>query len=126
MARILLDTDVILCWLGGGRPPATLIPQLIERGEVLGWTPMQIADMSFFCRSSDCRTIDWLCQVLETVPTTEEVGRLAGAYLISYMESRHLTPNNAVIAATAVANGIPLWTLSPSLYPIPELQFYSP
>jgi len=126
LAKILLDTDVILCWLGGGQPHATLIPQLIERGDVLAWTPMQLADMSYFCRSSDRQTIDWLCQALETVPTTAEVGKLAGAYLISYMQSQHLTPNNAMIAASAVVNDIPLWTLSRPLYPIPDLKFFTP
>jgi len=42
------------------------------------------------------------------------------------MESRRLSPDCAFIAATAVACGFSLWTMSPQHYPISDIDFFTP
>ena len=44
LAEILLDSDVIIAWLRGYEPFAQLIPDLLERGEFLAWTPISVAE----------------------------------------------------------------------------------
>lgn len=64
--------------------------------------------------------------VLNPVPLTAEVGRKAGRYLKSYARSHGVELADALVAATAFSNNMPLWTLNKRHYPMRDIRFFSP
>jgi predicted nucleic acid-binding protein len=58
------------------------------------------------------------------VPIDAALGRQAGEYLRRYRKSHAVELGDALIAASAVANGAQLWTRNRKHYPLPELKFY--
>jgi predicted nucleic acid-binding protein len=126
LADILLDSDVIIAWLRGYDPFASILPTLLDRGDVLTWTPVSIAEIFAGVRKGEQPQIDNLFIVLEALPLNVEIGRKAGDYLKAYSKSHGVELGDALIAATAYFHGIPLWTLNLKHYPMKDLQFFSP
>ena len=54
------------------------------------------------------------------------VGRHAGGYLSRFGKSHGVEVADALIAAAAVRNGLPLWTGNRRHFPMPDLTFHSP
>lgn len=125
MAEILLDSDVIIAWLRGDDPFAALIPELLQKGEVLTWTPVSIAEIFAGVRKGEDQ-VENLFLVLETVLLSAEIGRKAGHYLRAYSRSHGVELADALIAATAYFSKIPLWTLNRRHYPMRDIRFFSP
>ena len=125
MAEILLDSDVIIAWLRGHDPFITLIPDLLERGEVLTWTPVSVAEIFAGVRRGEERQAENLFLVLETQILSAEIGRKAGQYLHAYSKSHGVELADALMAATAHVNRIPLWTLNKKHYPMRDVRFFS-
>lgn len=126
MAEVLLDSDVIIAWLRGQDPFAELIPGLLQKGEVLTWTPVSVAEIFAGVRKGEEDEVENLFLVLNPVPLTAEVGRKAGRYLKSYARSHGVEPADALVAATAFSNNMPLWTLNKRHYPMRDIRFFSP
>jgi predicted nucleic acid-binding protein len=57
-------------------------------------------------------------------PADAEIGRRAGDYLRRYRKSHGVELGDALIAATAVANGSTIWTRNRKHYPMKELSFF--
>ena len=125
MPEILLDSDVIIAWLRGHDPFAELIPGLVERGNVLNWTPVSVAEIYAGVRKGEENRIENLFLVLEALPLSAEIGTKAGRYLHAYSKSHRVELGDALIAATAYVNGVPLWTLNKKHYPMRDIRFYS-
>ncbi len=126
MAEILLDSDVIIAWLRGYDPFAGLIPRLLEEGYVLAWTPVSVAEIFAGARKGEENQLENLFLVLEAPNLSPEIGRKAGNYLNAFSRSHGVELGDALIAAAAYANGIPLWTLNRKHYPMKEIRFFSP
>lgn len=126
MAEILLDSDIIIAWLRGYDPFASSIPTLLDKGEILAWTPVSIAEIFAGVRKGEEARVENLFLVLEAVPLSAEIGRKAGGYLKTYSKSHGVELGDALIAATAYFNGFPLWTLNRKHYPMKDFQFFSP
>ena len=126
MPEILLDSDVIIAWLRGHDPFADLIPTLLTRGEVLTWTPVSVAEIFAGVRKGEEQQIENLFLVLEPLSLSAEIGRTAGQYMKSYSRSHGVELADALVAATAHFNGLPLWTLNKRHYPMRDIRFFSP
>ena len=126
MAEILLDSDVIIAWLRGYEPFTGMIPALLARGDVLAWTPVSVAEIFAGVRKGEESQLENLFLVLETVPLSGEIGRKAGYYLNAYSKSHGVELGDALIAAAAYFNKLPLWTLNRRHYPMRDVQFFSP
>jgi len=126
VAEILLDSDVIITWLRGSDPIASLVLELLEKGEVVTWTPVSIAEIFAGVRKGEERQIEDLFLILETLPLSTEIGRRAGRYLNAYSRSHGIELADALIAAAAHVRDIPLWTLNRRHYPMRDVQFFSP
>lgn len=126
MAEILLDSDVIISWLRGYDPFASLIPDLLVKGNVLVWTPVSVAEIFAGLRKGEEARIDDLFLVLEALPLTSETGRKAGEYLNRYSKSYGVELGDALIAASAYFSRVPLWTLNKKHYPMRDIQFFVP
>lgn len=126
MAEILLDSDVIITWLRGTLPVAQLIPGLLRDGHVLSWTPVSVAEIFAGARKGEERQLENLFLVLETLALSADVGRKAGQYLRSYSRSHGVELGDALIAAGAHVQDVPLWTLNRRHYPMRDIEFFSP
>lgn len=124
MAEILLDSDVIIAWLRGNDPFVERIPELLDRGEILVWTPISVAEIFAGLRRNEEVRIQNLFSILETLPLGAEAGRKAGHYLSTYSKSHNVTLGDALIAATANLHGMPLWTLNKKHYPMKDIRFH--
>lgn len=124
MAEILLDSDVIIAWLRGNDPFVERIPELLDRGEILVWTPISVAEIFAGIRRNEEVRIQNLFSILETIPLSAEAGRKAGHYLGTYSRSHGVKLGDALIAATANLQGMPLWTLNRKHYPMKDIRFY--
>ena len=58
------------------------------------------------------------------VPVDAEIGRKAGEYLRLYRRSHGVELGDALIAATASAHGLKLWTRNRKHYPMREVSHY--
>lgn len=126
MAEILLDSDVIIAWLRGQQPFPPRIQDLFERGDVLAWTPISVAEIFAGVRKGEEKELGNLFLVLEAVALTAEIGRKAGHYLHAYAGSHGVEIGDAMIAAAAHVHGIPLWTLNRRHYPMRDISFFTP
>ncbi len=126
MAEILLDSDVIIAWLRGSEPITGMIPRLLTQGDVLAWTPVSVAEIFAGIRKGEESQLEDLFVVLETLPLSGEIGRKAGYYLNAYSKSHGVELGDALIAAAAHWNRMPLWTLNKRHYPMRDIQFFSP
>jgi predicted nucleic acid-binding protein len=125
LTEILLDSDVIIAWLRGYEPYLDLIPELLDKGSTLTWTPVSVAEIFAGARKSEEERIGNLFLIFEVLPISQEIGVKAGRYLNIYGKSHGMELGDALIAATAAISGIPLWTLNKKHYPIREIAFFS-
>lgn len=125
MPDILLDSDVIIAWLRGLEPFRSVLPGMLEKGKSLSWTVESVAEIFAGARPKEERDIVNLFIVLELLPLTEEIGKKAGLYLAAYARSHGVELGDAMIAAAASGNKIPLWTLNKKHYPMKDIRFFS-
>ncbi len=124
MAKILLDSDVIIEWLRGHQPFLEDVPKLIEQHSELFWSPVSVAEIFAGVRQNEQSDVSNLFLLLEPVSITMEVGKKAGVYLKSYAKSHNVELGDALIAACASSEGLKLWTLNKKHYPMKEVDFY--
>ena len=123
---ILLDSDVIIAWLRGYDPYTRVIPELLDKGNVLAWTPVSVAEIFAGARKSEEKHIENLFLIFDALPVSPEIGRIAGSYLNLYRKSHGMDLGDALIAATASITGMKLWTLNRKHYPVREIGFFAP
>ena len=125
MAEILLDSDVIISWLRGYEPFAGVLSQMLSEGQILVWTPVSVAEIYAGVRKGQEQDTDSLFLALEVLPLTAEIGMIAGRYVNRYGKSHGVEVMDALIAAAANVNGLPLWTLNKKHYPMRDIRFFS-
>ena len=126
MAKILLDSDIIIEWLRGHEPFVSQIAAMLERHSELFWSPVSVAEIYAGVRKGEEDRTAMLFVLLEPVDISAETGRKAGAYLKSHSKSHPLELGDALIAACALQEGLPLWTLNKKHYPMKDIRFFSP
>src|SRR5689334_16901047 len=124
MAKVLLDSDVIIEWLRGHQPFVDRVPKLLEAHSELFWTPVSVAEIFAGVRKGEDHAAGNLFLLLEPITLSAEHGRKAGAYLKSYAKSHSVELGDALIAACASSAGLKLWTLNKKHYPMKDLDFF--
>lgn len=124
MAKVLLDSDVIIEWLRGHEPFVQQVSKLIEEHSELFWSPVSVAEIYAGIRKGEEEAVANLFLVLEPVAITLNVGKKAGGYLNSYAKSHSVELGDALIAACASTEGLKLWTLNRKHYPMKDVHFY--
>jgi len=125
LAKVLLDSDVLIEWLRGHEPVVQQIGTLIEEHAELFWTPVSIAEIFAGVRKDEEDAVANLFVLLESLPVTPAVGRKAGQYLKSYAKSHGVQLGDALIAACASTERFSLWTLNGKHYPMKDVSCYS-
>jgi predicted nucleic acid-binding protein len=126
LAEILLDSDIIIFWLRGYEPISSVVIRLLDDGESLIWTPVSVAEIFAGVRRSEEERVERLFLILDPLALSGEIGRKAGLYLSTYAKSHNLELGDALIAASAAVNRLPLWTLNRKHYPMKDIRFFSP
>ena len=122
MAKYLLDSDVVIAWL---RRDAGVVDWLKERdaaGDVLGWTPVSIAEIGAGVRPHEAFILGDLARVLQCIELDERVGRKAGAYRLRFGSSHGVEVADALIAAAAHVHGLTLCTRNLRHYPMRDIK----
>jgi predicted nucleic acid-binding protein len=123
VAKILLDSDVIIEWLRGHEPFVTKIPQLLEEHSQLFWTPVSIAEVYAGVRKREQDIVGNLFILFEAVSISPDVGKKAGEYLRLFAKSP-VEIGDALVAACAFVEKLVLWTLNRKHYPMKDLSFF--
>ena len=120
MAKYLLDSDVLI-WLLRGRSETL---QRLERLEgPFGVSVISRAEIWAGAREHEHRQIEELFLGLTAYGVDPAVADRAGTFLQQYRQRhRPLELADALIAATAVVNGLTLVTYNVSHFPMPELR----
>jgi hypothetical protein len=126
LAEILLDSDVIISWLRGYEPISSAVIRLLDAGESLIWTSVSVAEIFAGVRRSEEELVARLFLVLDPLVLSGEIGRKAGLYLSAIGKSHSVELGDALVAASATVNRLPLWTLNRKHYPMKDIRFFSP
>jgi len=124
LAKLLLDSDVIIEWLRGHEPFVTQIAQLLQEHSQLFWTPVSVAEVYSGVRKGDETSTGKLFILLEPVSILPDTGKKAGEYLRTYAKSHGVEIADALVAACAFIENLPLWTLNRKHYPMKDLSFF--
>jgi predicted nucleic acid-binding protein len=124
MAKVLLDSDIIIEWLRGHEPYVQQVPAMIQKHDELFWSPVSAAEIFAGVRKGEEEAIANLFLLLEPVDISIEVGRKAGAYLKAYAKSHSVQLGDALIAACASSESLQFWTLNKKHYPMKDIDFY--
>jgi predicted nucleic acid-binding protein len=120
---MLFDTDVII-WIERGNLKAA---RLLDR------TTLRSISLQTYLELLQCandktqqkRTNDFIRDLqIKVLPLTENIGHRASVYIDQFSLSHGLRAADAIIAATAVENGLPLCSSNAKHYKfIPDLDF---
>jgi predicted nucleic acid-binding protein len=125
VAKIILDSDVIIEWLRGHDPFVQAITKLLEEHAELFWTPISVAEVYSGVRKSEEAQTANLFVLLESVNISAATGKKAGEYLRRYSKSHAVEIADAFVAACAFVEKASLWTLNRKHYPMKDVSFFS-
>jgi predicted nucleic acid-binding protein len=122
---ILVDSDILI-EVSRGRDSAVVSRwiELSKSDALILFSPVTVAELRAGARSAEHAALEALFEALVCVPADTAVGRRAGEYMRRYRKSHTVELGDALIAASAAANGALLWTRNRKHYPMAELTFY--
>ena len=113
---LLVDTDVMVDYLRG-RPEAVTLVQS-QAGRIILSSIVTAELYAGVKGEAELRTVDALLALFRIVPVTAELGRAGGLYKEAYGRSHGVGLADALVAATADAEGAELLTLNVKHYPM--------
>lgn len=125
MSGVLVDSDILIEVLRQ-RHPAIMDAwvELASSGQPVYYSPVSVAELRHGMREHESHHIEHLFSTLTSVPIGEEIGRAAGDYLRAFHKSHAVEMADALIAATASAYGLALWTQNRKHFPMKSVQFF--
>lgn len=114
--RLIIDTDVIIDYLRG---QADAVAYLEELTNPLLISVITVAELYAGVREGEERTaLDRFISVFELIPVTEAIAIKGGLYRRDYRKRHGVGLADAIIAATAEAQGATLVTLNDKHFPM--------
>lgn len=121
---VLVDSDILI-EVCRGRDESILSrwAEMSTSDALILFSPVNEAELWAGARPSEYSSLEALFGALACAHADAAVGRRAGDYLRRYRKSHGLELGDALIAATAAANGAMLWTRNRKHYPMKKLSF---
>ena len=120
MAKILLDTDILISILRGMEPVTQRLDELFRQENSLSYSAVSVAELWQGMRQQDVQGTRHLLHQMECIPVSDAIGQLAGQYLQRFSRSHGLILSDALIAASAATHHANLWTFNRRHYPMSE------
>jgi predicted nucleic acid-binding protein len=122
---VLIDSDILI-EVSRGRDAGILTRwDAVGRSQtVLTCSPVTVAELWHGARPQEHKILEDLFAAIQCVPIDLEIGRRAGDYLKAFAKSHSVELGDALIAATASAHGLELWTRNRRHYPMKDLVFF--
>lgn len=115
----LADTSVLVDYLRGVEPARDLLRSALERGEVVSASVLTRIELSIGMRSAERRATDALVGALRWLPVNAGVAERADALARRYARSHSgIDAVDYCVAASALVNGLELWTLNIKHFPM--------
>jgi predicted nucleic acid-binding protein len=126
MAIYLVDTSVIIDAINGKRHRNQLLLELTEvQGHILGCCPINVAEVYAGMRPKEEARTSAILRTLRYFPLTFPIAELAGQMKFDYgKRGITLSLADAIVAATAIHNGLTLLTDNVKDFPMRELLLY--
>jgi len=120
---VLLDTTVLIDVLRGRQAAVTRLAALRQRGHVPYTTPISVEEIHRGLRDTECHAAIRLFDGLRIVPIGRTEGAQAGDWQRDHAATgTTLAQADCLIAAVAVALGVPLATGNPKGFPMRDLE----
>ncbi len=127
---VLVDTGVLVDVLRARTPEQRLTAQhfraLAPGAGPVAVSVVSIAELTAGVRPAELGPVNALLALLDRVPVEEAIAARAGAYLREFRRSHSVELGDALVAATAVERGLPLWTANRKHFPMSELRWWDP
>ena len=123
-SQCLLDTNVIIDVLRGRESVVPVFRKIVSSGWSIFYSPVCIAEIYAGIKPSEESVVAGFFSALKCIPIDEEIGRKAGRILHQFYKSHRVEMSDALIAASSLAHGLPLWTINKKHFPSPELVFF--
>ena len=119
---LLLDTTVLIDYLRG-RPVVARVHALVERGDVLCTSPVNVEEIVRGLRPNEGSAADQLFDGLRVVPIGRPEGRQAGEWRRRFAtRGTTLSQADCLIAAAAHASAAVLATGNPRHFPMTDVE----
>ena len=116
--HVVLDTTVLIDYLRG-RPAVARVNALLDRGDALCTTPINVEEVVRGLRSAEIAAVDDLFDGLRIVPVGLTEGRLAGEWRRRFAaQGVTLSQADCLIAAAAFSTAAVLATGNPRHFPM--------
>jgi len=121
---ILVDTDVLIEYLRNNEKIVKKFMETYKTDERLCFSPVTLAEIVAGLRKGEETIATKLFGLMECLKIDDGTGHKAGEYLKSFRASHSTEIADALIAATAHLNEVPLWTLNRKHYPMKDVAFF--
>jgi predicted nucleic acid-binding protein len=117
----LVDTSVLVDYLRGVEPARELLMPVLEREELLAASVLSRIELSIGMRASERRATDALVAALQWLSVDAAVAEQADTLARRYASSHPgIDAVDYCVAASALVNGLELWTLNVRHFPMFE------
>lgn len=123
---MVLDTDILIDHFHGNAEATAFVQDALRRGETLIISVATVAEILAGLRQGEEEATNALLSLFTVQPADEPIGREAGAFLNRYGREHRLDLGDALIAATARAAGMTLYTRNIRHYPMVEIKVEEP
>ena len=121
MAKVLLDTDVVIEIMRGNQVVIDNMKSLWRMGNVIFCSPVTVAEIYHSLRPKEVGKVEKFFRTAKCLPITKEVGEKAGKYLARYHKSHSVELGDALVAAVCFSNKTLLYTLNKKHYPMKDV-----
>jgi predicted nucleic acid-binding protein len=123
---MVIDTDILIDHFHGNAQATAFVRDALIRGESLIISVATVVEILAGLRQGEEDATNDLLSLFTVQPADEPIGRVAGAFLNRYGREYRLDLGDALIAATAQATGMTLYTRNIRHYPMVEIKVEEP